>query len=272
MKETASNGSETKTTYGFGTLDGKRYATTEIEDPQHRKMTTYNDVRDMAHAVDDIAVGLGSRRTDYDVDALGQVHSVRSSPNEVTTHEYDLLGQRLATTTPDGGRVTFTYDLAGNLTSKQTPVLRSHDDDDVIEYGYDFGHLVSTHYPESANTADVEFKWGGYGDVDGGDNGNGRIVDIEDAARHQELGYDKNGRIDTETTTMFTKHPNNGPFTTTFDYDWLGRLGSVTLPDAETVTNNYDAGGACRTCKARRPARLLAPWRLPSTPLRRRSR
>ena len=122
-------------------------------------------------------------------------------------------------------------------------MLRSHDDDDVIEYGYDFGHLVSTHYPESANTADVVFKWGGYGDVDGGDNGNGRIVDIEDAARHQELGYDKNGRIDTETTTMFTKHPNNGPFTTTFDYDWLGRLGSVTLPDAETVTNNYDAGG-----------------------------
>ena len=100
---------------------------------------------------------------------------------------------------------------------------------------------MSIDYPDA--TPSVRFQWGGYSGVAKGDNGGGRIVDVVDAARHQELGYDENGNVDRESTTMRGRHPNKGPFTTTFDYDWLGRLGSVTLPDAETVTNDYDAGG-----------------------------
>jgi RHS repeat-associated protein len=241
VREVESNQSETNTTYGFASFGGRRMATTEILDPQGRKTLTYRDVRDSTRAVDDIATGLGTVRTTYDFDALGQLHSVRSSPTEVTEHEYDLVGQRLSTTTPDGGRVTFMYDLAGNLIAKQTPVLRAQDETRFIDYRYEFGHLVAIEYPD--DTPDVDFKWGGYAGVDEGDNGGGRIVDVVDAARHQELGYDENGRVDHEKTTMLGRHPNNGPFTTNFDYDWLGRLASVTLPDAETVTNDYDAGG-----------------------------
>ena len=48
---------------------------------------------------------------------------------------------------------------------------------------------------------------------------------------------------------MHTDHPNNGPWTTRYDQDWLGRLHTVTLPDGdggadgETVENAYDSGG-----------------------------
>ena len=240
VREVASNLSETKTTYGFGALAGKRMATTEIVDPLLRNTVTYSDVRDNARAVDDIAIGLGPRRTTYDVDALGQLHSVRSSPTELIEHKYDLVGQRLSTSTPDGGLVEFAYDLSGNMISKQTPVLRSQEDSEVT-YRYEFGHLVSTDYPD--DTPDVSFTWGGYSGVDPGDNGAGRIVEVVDAAREQKLGYDENGRVDREETTMQGRHPNRGPFTTSFDHDWLGRLASVTLPDEETVTNDYDAGG-----------------------------
>jgi RHS repeat-associated protein len=241
VSERAANDAETKTTYGFGTLDGRRMATTEITDPKGRKSVRYLDVRDYTRAVDDIASGLATVRTRYDVDGLGQLHSVQSAPTEAIEHEYDVAGRRTSTTTPDGGKVTYGYDASGNLISKRTPVLRSHAGDEAIKYGYEFGHLVSIDYPDS--TQNVRFRWGGYSGVAKGDNGGGRIVDVVDAARHQELGYDENGNVDREATTMSGRHPNRGPFTTAFDYDWLGRLGSVTLPDTERVTNDYDAGG-----------------------------
>ena len=241
VREVASNQAETKTTYGFGSVGVDRMATTEVVDPLGRKTVTYSDVRENPRAIDDVAVDLGAHRTSYNFDALGQLHAVRSSPSEVIEHEYDLVGQRLSTSTPDGGLVKFGYDLAGNLTSKQTPVLRSDDADSAISYGYEFGHLVSIDYPD--DTPNVDFKWGGYPGVDKGDNGGGRVVEVEDAARHQKLGYDENGRVDQEETTMLGRHPNSGPFTTRFDSDYLGRLASVRLPDAETVTNDYDAGG-----------------------------
>ena len=42
---------------------------------------------------------------------------------------------------------------------------------------------------------------------------------------------------------MTGPHPNKGPFTTSYDNDWLGRLATVSLPDGETVRNDYDTGG-----------------------------
>ena len=205
-----------------------------------RANVTFKDAYDNVRAVDDVAVGLGARRTTYNVDAIGQLHNVRSSPTELIEHSYDLLGQRLSTTTPDGGRVEYEYDLAGNLVTEQSPVLRA-DNDSKTHHTYEFGHLVTTDYPDA--TPDETFTWGGYGGIDPGDNGAGRVVEVEDAARQQTLGYDESGRVDHETSTMLVNHPNNGPWTTEFDYDFLGRLADVSLPDGETVINDYDHGG-----------------------------
>jgi RHS repeat-associated protein len=240
-KETASNGSVTTTSYGFGSIGGERMSTTTVTDPLGRASVTYKDAYDNIRAVDDVAVDTGTHRTTYDVDSLGQVHSVRSAPSEVIQHTYDLVGQRLSTTTPDGGETEYSYDLAGNLATEQTAAQRA-DGDTLTHHTYAFGHLVSTEYTGDP-TLDVAFTWGGYAGVDPGDNGAGRVVGVVDSARDQTLGYDENGHLDSDTTTMLGRHPNNGPWTTGYDYDFLGRLSTVDLPDGETVVNDYDHGG-----------------------------
>ena len=69
------------------------------------------------------------------------------------------------------------------------------------------------------------------------------MVHVDDKARIQDFAYDVNGRLAQDVTTMTGPHPNTGPFTTSYDNDWLGRLATVSLPDGETVRNDYDTGG-----------------------------
>jgi len=249
--ETNFDGKVTMTGYTFGTLGGQKTAAMTVTDPLLRKTVTWTDVHENVVAVDDEPIApLPMRRTSYDTDALGQLHAVVSPGDETIEHSYDLLGQRLSTETPDGGLTEYTYDAAGNVITETTPRTRALDLDNPITNEYEFGHLVRTTYPDE--TPEVNFTWGGYGGEQTGDNGAGQIIGVEDAARSQVLGYDENGRVDYEQSTMLGDHPNNGPFTTEFDQDWLGRLGTVKLPDGEdgatgvtgeTVTNHYDAGG-----------------------------
>ena len=56
---------------------------------------------------------------------------------------------------------------------------------------------------------------------------------------------------------MTGPHPNKGPFTTTYDNDWLGRLGRVSLPDGEVVRNGYESGGRLTTVTGTRDCREL---------------
>jgi RHS repeat-associated protein len=249
-RETDFDGNVTTTGYTFGTLDGHKTAAMTLTDPLQRKTVTWTDVHDNVVAMDDVAVGLGQLRTTYDTDALGQLHAVASPGGERIEHSYDLLGQRLSTSTPDGGLTEYVYDPAGHQVSEETPRTRALDPDQPIIHEYEFGHLVRTTYPD--DTPGVEFTWGGYGGQEAGDNGAGQIIGVVDAARDQVLGYDANGRVDFEQSTMLGDHPNNGPWTTEFRQDWLGRMRTVMLPDGddgatgttgETVTNHYDAGG-----------------------------
>ena len=43
-------------------------------------------------------------------------------------------------------------------------------------------------------------------------NAAGRMVHVEDKARTQDFGYDVNGRLVRDSTTMTGPHPNTGPF------------------------------------------------------------
>jgi len=252
-------GNITKTDYAFSPLGGVSRASMTVTDPLGRKAVTWTDVHDNVVAVDDVAVRLGLRRTTYDTDALGQLHSVMPPTGAAVENTYDLLGQRLSTSTPDGGRTDYTYDPAGNMIAEQTPRTRALTGPEGTEiiHDYEFGHLVKTTYPD--DTPDVEFTWGGYGGADPGDNGAGQITGVIDGARDQTLGYDQNGRVDFEKSTMFVDHPNNGPWTTKYDQDWLGRLRTVTLPDGpggsdgEVVTNGYDAGGRLNNVTGAKP-------------------
>lgn len=239
VDETLSNRATTKTAYGFEDLDTYGVtATIQVTDPQARLTKTWLDAHDNVLHHRDTTKGGVALDTEYDYDPVGQLVRVDSPGAQTTTHTYDLLGRRTSTTTPDGGLVEWTFDLAGNKVTEQSPVLRE-ENDVVTRFGHDFGLLTSITYPDEPA---VTLDYGGYLGKSKAGNAAGRLVHVEDKARVQTLAYDVNGRLAKDETTMTGPHPNTGPFTTTYDNDWLGRLASVSLPDGEVVTNDYDAG------------------------------
>ena len=101
------------------------------------------------------------------------------------SNSYDLLGRRVATETEDGGLIEYGYDAVGNQASVQSPVLRA-DNDSETKYRYSFGNLVGVDYPDA--TPDVSLTWGGYNGASTANNGAGRMIRVQDAARHRSLG------------------------------------------------------------------------------------
>ena len=234
------DGRVTTTSYDFVPDLSTTLLEKEVTDPLGRKTATFTDIHGYTRAVDDIAVGRPALRTRYDNDRLGQLLSVTSAGREQLANTYDLLGRRTSTSTQDGGLIEYGYDAVGNQTSKQTARQRDADDSET-RYHYAFGNLTGIDHPD--DTPDVSMEWGGLLGASTDDNGAGRLVGVTDAAREQVLGYDENGVLDVELTTMTDDHWKRGQVTTTFDHDWLGRLASVGYPDGETVTSDYDLGG-----------------------------
>jgi YD repeat-containing protein len=241
LTEKAPNEALTTTAYGFATVAGLHVESTSVTDPLGRTTRTLLDPRGYTHAVDDIAVGKPAVRTSYDVDPLGQLLSVASAGRTQTQNAFDLLGRRTKTHTQDGGTLEYGYDAVGNQVSSQSSVQRA-DHDSKTRFSYDFGNLTGIDYPDS--TPDVALTWGGYGGRETGQHGAGRLIEVTDAARHQVLGYDANGFPASERDTMRDDHWKLGELKTTFDYDWLGRLGTVGLYDGETMSYRYDHGGS----------------------------
>ena len=176
-------------------------------------------------------------RTSFIYDPLQQlVQTIDPAGNE-THHEYDLLGRRTATTTPDGGRVEMVYDLASQVITKITPNLRSAGGE--ISYEYDYNRLVGISYTDG--TPNVIYT---YGDTTATNNGIGRIVRVEDGARIQLRSFGLLGEVVEDTTTMLVHNLDERfTWTTASTFDSWGRPKTVTYPDGEVVTHDYDSGG-----------------------------
>ncbi|MEJ2707894.1 MAG: RHS repeat-associated core domain-containing protein, partial [Anaerolineales bacterium] len=240
------NNATTSTDYGFG--GAAEFTTTMFQaiftDQLGKTTTTYSDVRGNQLATEvnhQVGNTLETLRTIYQYDPLQQLVGVVDPGGNQTTHEYDLLGRRTATTTPDGGWVTFVYDLASHKISQVTPNLRAAGGE--IHYTYDFDRLTGITY--SDGTPNVSYTYGGPGAAD---NGAGRIIHVEDGARVQERTYGKQGQVTQETTTMLVHNLIDATearltWTTSFAFDTWGRTKSITYPDGEVVSYDYDSGG-----------------------------
>lgn len=255
--ETKPDGRVTRTSFGFANQLGTSLTTAEVTDPMNRKTKTFIDPRGFTRAVDDTAVDVldpantkanpvyrPALRTIYGNDPLGNLLDVSSAGRTQVLNTYDLLGRRTSTTTEDGGKTSFGYDAAGNQVTKQSANQRAISTPaQTVQttYNYSFGNLVHINYPNG--TPDVTMRWGGLNGAPAANNGAGRLVDVTDAARHQTLAYDANGNVTAESDQMLDDHWNQGTLTTTWNYDWLGRARTMTYPDGEKVTNDYDRGG-----------------------------
>lgn len=216
------------------------FLTQQVDEEGHAQ-DTYSDVRDNVLGVEVLPGGSSALLTRYRYNGLGELLSVLDSGNNTISYTYDMLGRSTSTNTPDGGLIELRYDGASNLIQKVTPNLRARGQ--AINYRYALGQLVLVDYPDA--TPDVTYTYGGPGAAN---NGAGRVIAVHDAARDQKLKYGRMGEVTSETTTMLLHNLNDGTearltFTTRFVQDSFGRYKTVTYPDGEVLTFDYDAGG-----------------------------
>ncbi len=208
---------------------------------------------------------------DYEVDPLGRVTRVRYPNGQPTvSYAYDGNGNRISMTdqrgttiyqydrqnrligvfTPLGSNyipVTYGYDKAGRLTSLATPdgrtVLYQYDADgrmtrvtdgaDVTTYTYNAttGLLASQTLPNGITTTYTY-------DADG------RLTGVmhKTAANALVMGFNYTLNALGQRTSV-TKQTPSGSELTSYTYDPMGRLKTVTYPNGKNVTYTYDALG-----------------------------
>src|SRR5574340_319760 len=189
--------------------------------------------------------------TSYAYDPLKQIVQVKDVKGVLTKVEYDMLGRRTVIDNPDTGKTVTVYDPASNPVKKITANLAAAKK--AITYDYDYNRLAAIHYPINAAN-DVTYQYGAASLKGNGSNQVGRLVKVNDASGSQELHYGKLGETVREIRTIASHtqgQSRNSPevYTTQYRYDSFGRLLELVLPDTETVTYVYDAGGSL-TCFA----------------------
>ncbi|SIN86106.1 toxin TcdB middle/N-terminal domain-containing protein [Agromyces cerinus] len=259
----------TATTYGFGDAElsghGVDVQQAVSTDPRGRVTTTSTDIRGNELRMDDQPLDpatpnpldlLPPKTATYEYNPLGELLQVVDVAGNATTHTYDGVGNKLTTDTPDGGLVETWFDAEGKVIKEVSPTLREEDVETT--YHYELQNLVKVDYPE--DTPDVTYT---YGEVGADGNGAGRIVQIDDAARVVTLEYDALGNTTNQLSEIKLHNwkPGDEKFqwTTEWVYDGLSRISTMTYPDGEVLTYDYDAGGLTKSVVGDEPGLVRVP-------------
>lgn len=155
---------------------------------------------------------------------------------------YDNAGRHLTRTLPLGQQELLGYDNAGNLASRKDFNGR------VTTYGYDAMNRLRYRVPDSSlGEPTIEFTY----------NGNGQRETMRDATGTTIYNYDGRGQLSTKQTpfgTLSYSYYANGSLArlwssnlngvnTSYSYDALNRLDTVTDPNLGNTTYTYDEVG-----------------------------
>ncbi|MGB2865787.1 MAG: RHS repeat-associated core domain-containing protein, partial [Sedimentisphaerales bacterium] len=220
--------------------------------------------------------GGGRPEVSFTYDGNGNLTSMTDWTG-TTSYAYDDLDRLTAVDYPDGNVIMYGYDLVGNIAwvacgtrTKEgvvcgyTPIEEiglcayhlvhyEYDPDNRISSATDglIGGTTSYAYDEAGNLARCDLPNGCYThygyDVDG------RLIEVENRnagngliAKYEYTLNSIGNRIKVvETTSTDTK-------TTTYTYDALDRLDTVSYPDERTVDYDYDSFGNRKTMKEMR--------------------
>jgi RHS repeat-associated protein len=161
--------------------------------------------------------------TNYTYDASDRlVHLLDAKGNESTV-QYDWLGRKTGMHDPDMGVWTYEYNALSGL-AYQTDARG-----EVLNFTYDKLGRLQTKTGTGLNVTNV------YGTTPGNI---GMRVLMTDNVGTTSWSYSDHGRIVTENREI-----HGQPHVMTTHADWLGRPLSVTYPDNETLTYEYDALG-----------------------------
>lgn len=166
-------------------------------------------------------------KTIFNYGAAGFLDSVTDPRGLATTYAYNGFGEVTTLSSPDTGSTGYTYDVAGRLNTETRANGR------VITYGWDgLGRLTSR--TSGGVTETLTY--------DQGTNGKGRLTSITGPGGSTGYSYSTAGRIQGVTVTAQSQAMTVG-----WAYDSLGRLTSMSYPDGQSVTFQYDSYGRVST-------------------------
>src|SRR5208337_14854 len=186
----------------------------------------------------------------YSFDALDRLITSTNYDNKTISYTYAMNGNKTSLTDPDGITTLYTYDAQNRLTTVTT-------ESGVTTYAYwPDGLVKSITYPNGA-IADTSFadSYDSAGRLTYLVNHFGTAGVVPSASQlisSFQYSYDRDGNRLTQTEI----HPwlNAGqPETTTYGYDGLNRLTSVSYYNDATLTYTYDADGNRLTEKGTDP-------------------
>jgi RHS repeat-associated protein len=193
----------------------------------------------------------------YAYDPLGnllRVDQKGSAPSDSSqwrtrTFVYDSLSRLLTATNPESGTITYAYDNDSELLQKTSPAPNQTGTlTQTVSYCYDALRRVTGKAYAQQNcplTSPVATYFYDQSSSNGltVTNGIGRRTGMTDQSGTEAWGYDPMGRTvaDVRTLGSITK-------STTYLYNFLGGLTSITYPSGSTIAYTYDT--AARTASA----------------------
>ena len=205
----------------------------EIVDPL-RNTTTY--AYDLADRLTQATEPL-STVTRYGYDDAGNLTSFTDPRSYTTTLTYDVLDRLTKVAQPLSKETTFTYDSVGNRLTRTTAA-------GTLDYDYDAANRL-----EDISYSSTPLRVYGYDDAN-------RLISAADAQGDEiAIGYDGEGQVislDDDRGQTVSRDYNargnlieqiDGRGTLRFGYDDLGRMTSLTDPQAEVLNFSYDPEG-----------------------------
>ena len=184
-------------------------------------------------------------RTEYQYDLNDNVIQITDSQGNVKTMEYDGLKRLLVMNDPDMGIVRNTYDAASNLIESVDAKGQKS------VYAYDGANRIkSEDYLDKAGfSPDVEYFYDtpqsnldlGDGTVGTASYTKGQIAYVRDLSGETHFSYDNRQRIAGEVKRIAAENGSLESYLTRYEYDCIGKVVSITYPDGDQVSQEYNS-------------------------------
>ncbi len=176
--------------------------------------------------------GNNTYTTTYEWDGNKNLTKITDALGNIRNFTYDTLGRRLTAedlhspTDTTFGIWTYAYDDAGNLIQTTSPK------GDTVMYSYDDLNRVMAEFYPTLKDPKVSYLY------DSGINGIGKLYATFISGANTNYSYNSNGAITTENKII-----DNVTYPTSYTYDRLGNVLTITYPDKSQVRYSYDNAG-----------------------------